>query len=237
MLAVFDGLREMTFVSLVFRLAFAVVCGALIGIERQYKYRPSGLRTHVLVCLGAAMTTVTGLYLWLCMHYYTDVARLGAQVIAGVGFIGAGTIISSRTGKRVKGLTTAAGLWTVGIIGLACGLAYFEAAAYTTILVLVVEIFLSRLEHRFMVTAKRISLYVEYSEELSVNELLSQFKRFNTKVTDMRLMRFSKNNQKNTAAIFALEMTKNTDYHTLVQEISALEGLLFTGWGKDGLRF
>ena len=91
-------------------MLLAVVCGGIIGIEREFKRRPAGFRTHILICLGAAMTTLTSQYLYLCMGQYTDMARLGAQVVAGIGFIGAGTIIVTRR-QRVKGLTTAAGLW------------------------------------------------------------------------------------------------------------------------------
>ena len=106
MLSVFDGLREVTFLSVSTRMLLAVVCGGVIGIEREFKRRPAGFRTHILICLGAAMTTLTSQYLYLYMGQYTDMARLGAQVVAGIGFIGAGTIIVTRR-QRVKGLTTA----------------------------------------------------------------------------------------------------------------------------------
>ena len=126
MLSIFDPLREMSFLSVLIRLLLVVLCGGVIGIEREYKRRPAGFRTHILICLGAAMTTLTSQYMYLCMGYFTDMARLGAQVIAGIGFIGAGTIIVTRR-QRVKGLTTAAGLWTTAIIGLTLGAGYFEA--------------------------------------------------------------------------------------------------------------
>ena len=108
-------------------MVLAAFCGSAIGIEREFKRRPAGFRTHILICLGAAMTTLTSQYLSLIMHYYTDMARLGAQVVAGIGFIGAGTIIVTKR-QRVKGLTTAAGLWTVAIIGLALGGGFYEGA-------------------------------------------------------------------------------------------------------------
>ena len=120
MLSLFDGLREVTLASAFVRLTLAVLCGGIIGMERSYKRRPAGFRTHILICIGAAITTLTSQYLYLNMHYFTDMARLGAQVVAGIGFIGAGTIIVTRR-QRVKGLTTAAGLWTCAIIGLALG--------------------------------------------------------------------------------------------------------------------
>ena len=126
MLPIFDGLRDVTMASITLRMVLATICGGIIGVEREYKRRPAGFRTHILICLGAAMTTLTSQY--LCMaHYYTDAARLGAQVIAGVGFIGAGTIIVTRR-QRVKGLTTAAGLWASAIVGLSIGAGFYEGA-------------------------------------------------------------------------------------------------------------
>ena len=103
MLSIFDGLREITLPAVTLRLMLAMVCGGIIGIEREFKRRPAGFRTHILICLGAAMTTLTSQYLYLYMGQYTDMARLGAQVVAGIGFIGAGTIIVTRR-QRVKGL-------------------------------------------------------------------------------------------------------------------------------------
>lgn len=128
MLTLFDGLRDVTIWSVALRMTLAVVCGGIIGIEREYKRRPAGFRTHILICLGAAMTTLTSQYLYLVLGQYTDMARLGAQVVAGIGFIGAGTIIVTRR-QRVKGLTTAAGLWAAAIIGLALGGGFYEGAS------------------------------------------------------------------------------------------------------------
>ena len=119
MLHCFDPIRDMTFWAILARLTLAVVCGGLIGAEREVKRRPAGFRTHILICLGSAITTLTSQYL-LFQHLYNDIARLGAQVISGIGFVGAGTIIVTRD-KRVKGLTTAAGLWAAAIIGLRHG--------------------------------------------------------------------------------------------------------------------
>lgn len=117
MLHCFDPIRTLSFWAILVRLTLAVICGGVIGAERETKRRPAGFRTHILICLGAAITTLTSQYLLLSLHLFTDVARLGAQVISGIGFIGAGTIIVTRD-KRVKGLTTAAGLWAAAIIGL-----------------------------------------------------------------------------------------------------------------------
>ena len=147
MLSIFDGLREITLPAVTLRLMLAMVCGGIIGIEREFKRRPAGFRTHILICLGAAMTTLTSQYLYLYMGQYTDMARLGAQVVAGIGFIGAGTIIVTRR-QRVKGLTTAAGLWAAAIIGLTLGGGFYEGGLFATVLILVAELFFSRLEYR-----------------------------------------------------------------------------------------
>lgn len=89
MLHVFDAFRDISTLSVGIRLLMAVLCGGVIGLEREYKRRPAGFRTHILICLGASVTTLTSHYLLLYMECYTDVGRLGAQVIAGIGFIGA----------------------------------------------------------------------------------------------------------------------------------------------------
>ncbi|MBO7341379.1 MAG: MgtC/SapB family protein, partial [Clostridia bacterium] len=147
----------------VLRMLLAVICGGLIGIEREHKRRPAGFRTHILICLGASLTTLTSQYIYLQLDMFTDLTRLGAQVIAGIGFIGAGTIIVTKR-RQVKGLTTAAGLWASAIVGLAVGAGYFEAALIATAMILLVELVLARFEWFLMSTARDIHLYVEYKE-------------------------------------------------------------------------
>lgn len=116
-------------VQICLRLLCAMVVGIVIGTERSYTRRPAGMRTHVLVAVGACVVSMTG---QLLFHEYTalgatpDPARLAAQVITGVGFLGAGTIL--REGANVKGLTTAASVWTVACLGIACGFGYYSVA-------------------------------------------------------------------------------------------------------------
>ena len=96
MLSVFDGLRDITMLSVTVRMLLAVLCGGLIGLERAYKRRPAGFRTHILICLGASMTTMTSPFLYLNMHCYPYMARLCAQVISFLGFIGPCPLIFTR---------------------------------------------------------------------------------------------------------------------------------------------
>lgn len=119
------------------RLLIALFLGGLIGIEREGIRRPAGLRTHILVCISSALIMLTGIYLYSIYIDKTsiDPSRLGAQVISGIGFLGAGTILKVNNG--VKGLTTAASLWSVAGIGLACGVGFYSGAILCTILILI----------------------------------------------------------------------------------------------------
>src|SRR5690554_650317 len=134
--------------DLLLKLALAVVLGAMIGFERERKNRPAGLRTYILVCLGATLVQIISRDL---VHTYNtlvnaDPARLGAQVISGIGFLGAGTII--REGASVKGLTTAAGLWVVACIGLAIGHGMYVPATFTALLAFITLTLVRRIEGR-----------------------------------------------------------------------------------------
>lgn len=127
------------------RLTLAGVFGGIIGFEREHSHRPAGFRTHILVAVGAALVMLTSGYIFEAYKGLTnmDPARLGAQVISGIGFLGAGTIL--REGFSVKGLTTAASLWAVSCIGLAVGIGYYEGAFIATIFIYVTLNFLKRI--------------------------------------------------------------------------------------------
>jgi putative Mg2+ transporter-C (MgtC) family protein len=136
--------------ELFIRCGIAVVLGGLIGIEREWGDHPAGFRTHILVCLGSALIIMLSMYGFSQFvtepNVRLDPARLAAQVISGIGFLGAGTIL--RTGKTVSGLTTAASLWVVAAIGLAVGAGFYFGAFTTTVLVLVSLFVLNKLEKK-----------------------------------------------------------------------------------------
>ena len=139
------------YVEMIIRLAAACVLGGIIGYEREHVHRPAGFRTHILVCVGAALVMVTSEFI-----YYTyssqvnlDPARLGAQVISGIGFLGAGTII--KEGVSVKGLTTAASLWAVSCIGIAVGIGFYSGAVVTTAVIYFTLIILKKLQSKMAI--------------------------------------------------------------------------------------
>ena len=142
----YPWLLEPNLMSTIIRTLLALLCGGIIGYERGTHGSAAGLRTHILVCLGAMIAMSTGVF--TALHFSGDASRIGAQVVSGIGFLGAGTIIVNR--GRIKGLTTAAGLWASACIGLALGTGFYEAAIIGTIAVFFVEKVLRRLKKRFM---------------------------------------------------------------------------------------
>ena len=224
MLAVFDGVRELTMASICLRICLAAVCGGAIGIEREYKRRPAGFRTHILICLGAAMTTLTSQYLFQVMHYSTDIARLGAQVVAGIGFIGAGTIVVTRR-QKVKGLTTAAGLWASAIVGLALGAGFYEGGILTTVLILMAELVFSRLEYWLLSVAPEVHLYIEYEEKTCLDQILALLREKNVKILNMELTRAVDGQHNHASAILFVRLNKRIRLHELMEQISRVQGI------------
>ena len=152
------------------RLLLAALLGGLIGSERGRHGRAAGMRTHILVCLGAALTTVVGLYTIRVMGLDSDPLRVGAQVISGIGFLGAGTILI-KDRFQVTGLTTAAGLWATAAIGLSIGIGFFEAALCAALLVLAANAFLPRVERDIKSRTVSVHIYVELNDPARGNEL------------------------------------------------------------------
>ena len=218
-------LRDVNLLSVAVRLLLATVCGGVIGIEREFKRRPAGFRTHILICLGASITTLTSQYLFLVMHYYTDVARLGAQVVAGIGFIGAGTIIVTRR-QRVKGLTTAAGLWASAIVGLALGAGFYEGGVLVTILIVVAERVFAELEYYIQRRAPEIYLYVEYTRRESLDAVMQVFRDHKVRMLHLEATRADGGDKERASAIFFLRLDRTTDGVELHREILAVEGVL-----------
>ena len=210
--------------SIVVRLVLAVVCGGVIGLERERKRRPAGFRTHILICLGAAMTTLTSQFISLELGLFTDLARLGAQVIAGIGFIGAGTIIVTKR-RQVKGLTTAAGLWVSAIVGLCCGAGFFEGAVITTVIILIAELVFSRLEY-FIISHARVSnIYVEYSSTEVLGKIIDTIKQADAFIIDLEISKKASIDQKLTVS-FSIKAPRKTSCQTIITHLSEVEGVL-----------
>ena len=224
MLHIFDGLRDMSFVTVALRMCMAMLCGGCIGLEREFKRRSAGFRTHILICLGATMTTMISQFLYLYMGYYTDMARLGAQVVAGIGFIGVGAIITTPQ-KRVKGLTTAAGLWASAIIGLCLGAGFYEGGLLATVLILIAELVLSPIEHKYLDKTPEINLFMEYNNKATLDNVLFLYRQMGIKVVNLEITRAIENERHNASAIFLIRLNRRFNANKVVEAVRKIEGV------------
>lgn len=215
----FNFIRGTDFLSTLCKLLTAVICGGLIGIEREFKRRPAGFRTHILISLGAAMTTLTSQFITSDLGLFSDPGRLGAQVVAGIGFIGAGTIIVSKR-NRVKGLTTAAGLWTTAVVGLAAGIGFYECSIAATALVLFAELVLGKLERLLRNLKPEVNLYIEYTGLGYLTNMIEYFKQENIRVLDIEIIKKTKKNDKHNIAVFTIQLNKNLSRTSILKDIA-----------------
>mgnify|MGYP002562086925 CR=1 FL=1 len=220
-----DYLRQLNIWSMMLRVLCAMAAGGLVGIEREYKRRPAGFRTHILICLGAAMTTLTSQYMFLTMRLYTDVARLGAQVIAGIGFIGAGTIIV--TGRReVKGLTTAAGLWASACMGLAIGAGFYECMLISFLLIVMSMKFLPYIENLIMSKAVNMSVYIEVDNIENLGSVLGFLKREEVRIYEVELDKQQNEHVSQINSLLSIRLPMRCQHTELLAALSTLEGVI-----------
>lgn len=155
-----DVLAELNVYSIIFRLFLAILCGGIIGFERAVKHQAAGFRTYILVCLGSTIAMLTNEFLTLS-NSTGDPARLGAQVISGIGFLGAGTILLTSR-NQIKGLTTAAGLWGCACLGLAIGVGFYTVALFGALVMIIVFAILPKIEEILTSKAKSFTIHIEF---------------------------------------------------------------------------
>ena len=220
MLSIFDGLRDVRFLTVLFRFLLAFACGSAIGLERSYKNRPAGIRTHILICIGGTVASVTGLYLYLNLHMPTDISRLGAQIVSGLGFIGAGTIVVTK-GNNIKGLTTAAGLWASGIIGLAVGAGFYEGAIMAACMVLLTEIGFARVGKRIR-HSPEFTLVLRFQSKGALEQSLRRCKDKKLSITDLQVV----GGHEDYTARVEVRQQGDSGYEELLEEIREYPGVL-----------
>ena len=225
MLYILNFVRELDMLGVLCRLLAAVICGGAVGLEREYKRRPAGFRTHILICLGASLTTLTSQFVLFRLEQFTDPARLGAQVIAGIGFIGAGAIIVTKN-RQVKGLTTAAGLWVSAIMGLCCGAGYVEAALFGTVIILFAELFLSRLEYWLTSKSRTINLYVEFTQRENLEDVIECIRRHKITMVDMQVTKNGVGTVRKPCAMFSLQLNRSISHDHLMTAVSEIRGVI-----------
>ena len=218
-----EKLYELNMISTFFRLLLALICGGILGIERGKKNRPAGFRTYMLVCVASAMVMITNQYI-SNMYSTGDPSRMGAQVISGIGFLGAGTIIV--TGRnRVKGLTTAAGLWASACIGLTIGVGFYSGAIIGCIMIFVAMALLHGVDDRITELIKEIVVYIEFANISNLSIFLEYVKYHNMKVIDLELIKSNDLNEPIVCGIFTLKLIEKNQCIDIIELLGKSEGV------------
>lgn len=221
--------------DMLLRVGLAVLCGGLIGIDRGRKRRAAGFRTYMLVCVGSAMTMILGTYLqYMLINVWspeladsfanTDVSRFGAQVINGIGFLGAGTIIV--TGRQqVKGMTTAAGLWASACMGLCIGAGFYMAALICCVCIIFTIIVFSKFERFILSHSRNINLYVEMEDLDDLSSVIEKIKGQDTRIFDVEITKAKYSETHYPNAIFSLQLPKKKTHTALLTAIAEVEAV------------
>lgn len=235
MLESLDYLRELNTASLVLRLALAMILGGAIGLERGRKGRAAGFRTYMLVALGAALTMCLGQYefsmvthQWLDLSVEvglrTDVSRFGAQVINGIGFLGAGTIIV--TGRQeVKGVTTAAGLWASACMGLAIGAGFYECVGLAFLLIFISIRLLPYVEGFIIENTRNMNIYVEFQSLDDVGSIIGRIKSQNVQIYEVDINHGRTEQAQNPSAVFSIRLNERLPHEQILAAIADLDNV------------
>lgn len=223
----------MAFWEVAARLIVAAVCGGIIGLERGKKNRAAGFRTYILVCVGAALTMVLSTYMFNMEKIWrltsdnfpsTDISRFGAQVINGIGFLGAGTIIV--TGRQqVKGMTTAAGLWASACMGLSIGAGFYLGAIIGCVLIIITIVFFTKIESFILAHSRNINLYVEFEDTDDLSVIIERIRGKEVRIFDVEITKAKYSETKFPNAIFSLRLPKKLSHSALVTEIASVEAV------------
>ena len=236
MIHALDGFRELTLLGVSVRLLMAMICGGLIGLNRERMRRPKGLagfRTYMLVCVGAALTILISQYEYtmittqwqdIALHngLKTDVSRFGAQVINGIGFLGAGTILVTSDDK-IKGLTTAAGLWASACMGLAIGAGFFECAILSVALIYLAMYVFGNMKGRLENLSRVIALNVQVESMADIGEVVMLIRNQGAEIMEMSLLERGKPLRTRTDVEFLIALPNQMTATTMMVEISHLD--------------
>lgn len=208
--------------SVTLRLLLAMACGGVLGLEREQKRRPAGLRTYMLVCVGSALVMLTSQYVVEKMGT-GDILRMGAQVVSGIGFLGAGTIMV--TGHRqVKGLTTAAGLWVSACLGLAAGIGFYAGTLIGCVLIFMVLSWFYWLEEKLSKNLRIINVLAEMDTTKDLAGLLRLAKENELKISDMEISK-AKKGETGLVVLFSVSWQGDKTHESVVRTLAAAAGV------------
>lgn len=215
----------LTYAGAALRILCAIFIGGLLGLDRGLKNRPAGMRTYMLVCVGSCLIMLTNQFIYQSTGT-GDPVRMGAQVVSGIGFLGAGTIIVTRRSQS-KGLTTAAGLWAAAGVGLALGVGFYFGAALGGAAIFGVMTLLHRMDNKLQRNARTIEVYVEMSQDFSVGDFLRELRTRNLELHELQREHDAHTEQGVRAYLATLRAQRRTSHIELLEDLTKIPGILF----------
>lgn len=215
----------LTYAGAALRILCAIFIGGLLGLDRGLKNRPAGMRTYMLVCVGSCLIMLTNQFIYQSTGT-GDPVRMGAQVVSGIGFLGAGTIIVTRR-SQIKGLTTAAGLWAAAGVGLALGVGFYFGAALGGAAIFGVMTLLHRMDNKLQRNARTIEVYVEMSQDFSVGDFLRELRTRNLELHELQREHDAHTEQGVRAYLATLRAQRRTSHIELLEELTKIPGIVF----------
>lgn len=231
-------LRQLNIESMMLRIVLAMLMGGVLGFDREMKHRPAGFRTYMLVALGSAVTMILSQYLDLMLSTgwagylqenqvgnRTDVVRLGAQVISGIGFIGTGTILVTAR-NEVKGLTTASGLWASACMGLAIGAGFYECTLIGFALIFICMRLLPLIEDAVLAKARNMNVYVEMDNIENLGNVVNRIKAEDISLYDVEIDKEQHSHISQVNGLFSLRLPEKRQHTEVLAMLSTLEGII-----------
>lgn len=218
-------LLQVNIASIAFRLFLSIIlCGA-IGMERGLRNRPAGFMTYLLVGCGSALIMITNQYI-ATIYTNVDPTRMAAQVVSGIGFLGAGTIITTSK-NEIRGLTTAAGIWATAAVGLAVGIGFYGGAILGSVFIIFSLMYLKKIDLYIKTHAKTMELYLEYNEEFSMQNLSSYADHSQYQIFDLEFGKIKTLNGEFGTLTFEFQFHQKVNHTIIIEEIGHLAGILY----------
>lgn len=218
-------LREVTYLAVVIRIAAAFLLGGLLGLERGLKHRPAGLRTYMLVSIGACMIMLINQYIFQ-MYQVGDPTRMAAQVVSGIGFLGAGTIIVTRR-NQIKGLTTAAGLWAAAAVGLAVGIGFYEAAVMGSVLIFLTLTAVRGLDRRIHRAHQAFEIYAELDNSVSIGQFVRSVRNTGVDIDSIQLDREYSTENGLRSLVASIKAQRKTTLDDILENLRQIDGVIY----------
>jgi putative Mg2+ transporter-C (MgtC) family protein len=218
-------LQEINIVSVCVRVLLSILIGGFLGMERGRKNRPAGFRTYMLVCLGAALVMMTNQYVYQ-VYRLSDPVRMGAQVVSGIGFLGAGSIIV--TGRhQIRGITTAAGLWSAACCGLAIGIGFYEGAIVGGVAILLVMAALGSLDGAIRKRSTIMELYLEFNSKKPFSGFIEYARENKLEIREMEISKNKMAKGVDLCAVITISSQIRRNRETVLEMISSFPGIIY----------